>query len=342
MANKTINRLHCKQPVSVPVVFSDNVSMVRRKFILSSNKKWVNGTIIKYFFIDGSQAQRNVVVQAFQQWKNLGIGLSFSQTNNIEEAIARIGFSIGDGSWSYVGRDNLEIPTSEKTMNFGWDLTANSYGMTTALHEIGHLLGFQHEHQSPFSGIEWNTEAVYNEFSGAPNNWSKEDIDANILSKMPSNQVIGSSWDSKSIMEYEFGQGLVINPVQYKNGIYPPGILSQQDIKGVKSFYPITAKNSSIQLNKSMAIKAKSGKQDDFEFTPDTTKKYTFQTVGVLDTVMVIWEKGEEENHYLAGDDDTGADKNSKIILPLVKDRTYIINVRVIYAANQSGSLIIT
>ena len=58
---------------------------------------------------------------------------------------------------------------------------------------------------------------------------------------------------------------------------------------------------------------------------------------------MVVSEKAKTENHYLAGDDDSGYDKNSKITLPLVKGRTYLINVRVMYApANQSGSIIVT
>ena len=48
---------------------------------------------------------------------------------------------------------------NERTMNFGWDLTT-SYGHDTALHEIGHTLGFPHEHQNPTAGIVWNEPAV--------------------------------------------------------------------------------------------------------------------------------------------------------------------------------------
>jgi len=344
MENTKKIKIYCRQPVAFPTIFEANVRSDRRKFILSTNKKWVNGTVIKYYFTDGAEVQRNVVRSAFQQWKNLGIGISFIEVNSREESIARISFTMNDGSWSYVGRDNLNISITERTMNFGWDLTADSYGMTTALHEIGHLIGLQHEHQSPFSGIEWNTEAVYNEFSGYPNNWSKEDIDFNILSKMPSNQVQGSYWDPKSIMQYEFNPGLVIKPKPYDEGIFPPGILSSSDIKGVKSFYPLLrGSNTPIQEHKSLVIKAKSGKQEDFEFIPSITKKYTFQTVGELDTVMVLWEKGEEENHYLSGDDDTGTDRNAKITLPLIKGRKYLVNIRVMFAPNtKSGSLIIT
>ncbi|HEY5511708.1 MAG TPA: M12 family metallopeptidase [Prolixibacteraceae bacterium] len=335
----------CKQPATIPRIFDPGVSSLRMGYILSSGLKWVNGTEIKFMFLEGTEPQKNVVRRAFQVWKALGIGISFKEVATVDDAMVRIGFDQRDGSWSYVGRDILTVPRTERTMNFGWDLTANSYGMTTAIHEIGHTIGFQHEHQSPYAGIEWNTPAVYAEFSGPPNNWPKDQIDANILSKLPANQVKGSAWDPKSIMEYEFGPGLVLQPSAYRNGIFPPGILSANDIKGVKTFYPVVSSKTTVKLklNKSAVIKASSGGQDDYIFTAPFTKKYTFQTVGQLDTVMVISEKAKTENYYLSGDDDSGLDKNSKITLPLVKGRDYLINLRVMFTAGEEcGSVIVS
>ena len=345
MAKKVITaRKHCKQPVPIQRTFDPNVSQHRLSFILTTNLKWVNSTEIKYMFVEGEEPQKKVIRKAFQSWKDLGIGISFKEVSALDDSMVRIGFDHRDGSWSYVGRDVLSIPKTQRTMNFGWDLTTDSYGMTTALHEIGHTIGFQHEHQSPFSGIAWNTPAVYTEFSGPPNNWAKNEIDSNIMNKLPPNQVQGSTWDPKSIMEYQFGPGLVLQPAPYQAGIFPPGILSANDIKGIKSFYPVVAPASikRLQVSKCAPIKAKSGGQDNFMFTAPSTRKYSFQTVGELDTVMVISEKTPAENHYLAGDDDSGFDKNAKIKLPLVKGRNYLINVRVMFALNeQSGSIMV-
>ena len=54
------------------------------------------------------------------------------------------------------GRDVLNTRSpQERTMNFGWALTT-AYGHDTALHEIGHTLGLEHEHQNPNAGISWN------------------------------------------------------------------------------------------------------------------------------------------------------------------------------------------
>jgi len=344
MATSTSKRKLCSQPKPVPQLHDPNIAPGRLSFIITTNKKWVNGTNIKYMFVAGPEAQRKVVRKAFTHWKNLGIGLTFTEVKNVTESMVRIGFDQSDGSWSYVGRDILTIPKNQTTMNFGWDLTT-PYGYTTALHEVGHTLGFQHEHQSPFAGIVSNVNAVYQEFTGSPNFWTKSQIDSNIINKISPNQVKGSNWDANSIMEYEFGPGLIIKPEEYKNGITPPGTLSKLDISGVKSFYPPKTKVKVIKLQpqKSVVIKAASGEQADFVFKAPFTKKYTFQTYGQMDTVMVVSEKAKKDNPYLSGDDDSGFEKNTKIQLPLVKGREYIIKVRVLYSPEKgSGGIVVS
>lgn len=341
--NNTVRKL-CKQPKVKERKFAPNVTAKRKSFILSVGLKWVNGTEIKYFFMGGAEAQRKVVRDAFNQWKKLGIGISFKEVKKAEESIVRIGFDHTDGSWSYVGREVLDYP-GEKTMNFGWDLTRDAYGMTTAVHEIGHTIGFQHEHQSPFAGIEWNKPAVYAAFSGPPNNWSKPVIDFNIISKMPANQVKGSTWDPKSVMEYEFDAGLITKPVQYQNGIFPPGIISSQDKIAVRAFYPkaTSSKSNKLELKKDAVVNGKPGAQSNFIFTAPVTRKYEFATQGPLDTVMVISEKTGIKIYYLSGDDDSGTDKNAKITLPLVEGRKYLVNIRVMFAPDgKNGSIKVT
>ena len=91
-------------------------------------------------------------------------------------------------------------------MNFGWDLTEDPRGggVDTPVHEIGHTLGFPHEHQNPFSGIVWDEEAVYQRFAGSPNFWSRQQTFHNVLRKLSSAEVEGSDWDPNSVMHYGF------------------------------------------------------------------------------------------------------------------------------------------
>jgi hypothetical protein len=84
---------------------------------------------------------QGVVRHAFGVWKALGIGLTFEEVFRPARSMLRITFQDGIGSFSYVGTDNLKFRAGQ-TMNFGWDLTTR-YGFTTALHEIGHAIGFQ-------------------------------------------------------------------------------------------------------------------------------------------------------------------------------------------------------
>src|SRR5690242_1654835 len=83
----------------------------RAAAILSTQSKWVNGTVLHYcFFGDDShfavpKIQADAVRGAFVKWKTVGIGLEFREVNQLSEAEIRIGYSTVDGSSaSAVGR----------------------------------------------------------------------------------------------------------------------------------------------------------------------------------------------------------------------------------------------
>ena len=100
-------------------------------------------------------------------------------------------------------------------MNFGWleDDTADQEYERVVVHEFGHALGCIHEHQSPNEHLDWNVDAVYAQFSGPPNNWSKATINANILEKYSPNGISATIFDPQSIMLYQFPAELFNNHV---------------------------------------------------------------------------------------------------------------------------------
>ena len=335
------NHSVCELPRVAERVFDEGVDPFRMSLIRNVDKKWVNGTTLRYFFFDDGawkvdEYQADAIRQAFNTWKNIGIGLDFKEVFRRENAEIRIGYVQGGGSWSYVGRDIIDImpDVNMRTMNFGWNLTT-SWGRDTALHEIGHTLGFPHEHQNPNSGIVWDRQAVLDSFSNPPNNWSEEKIEFNILRKLPKGSVSGSKWDRNSIMHYQFSSGLILKPQQFKdNPLVPLPGLSQLDKDEVQKFYPPISKKEVIRniypyISKYLSINP--GEQIDLAIKPPQTRQYTIQTFGKIDCVMVLFEHVNGEPKYIDGDDDSGYDTNAKIKVTLKEGINYTLKLRLYY-----------
>lgn len=320
-----------------------DLNPMRASLIVRTRSKWMNGTVLKYYLYgsDGSTSrlagpppQLDAVREAFDQWKALGIGLEFREVSEIAEAEIRVSFDQSDGSWSYVGRDLLGISADQPTMNFGWDLTTG-WGRVTALHEIGHTLGFPHEHQNPNAGIEWDEPAVLQEFSAPPNSWSESQIRHNILRKLDPATVEGSTWDPTSVMEYPFEPGLILRPEQYRDeGVAPPTGLSQRDEEWVLRWYPDLGAADLPRLvpHESRAVTLEPGGQTDYVIEAATTGTYQIGTFGSADTLLVVFEEIDGEPVYLTGDDDSGESRNARVQVKLQAGRRYIVRVRLYYA----------
>jgi hypothetical protein len=163
------------------------------------------GKELRVRFLNGDPNIQAKVQQYASEWMNhANIKLKFVPDRDAE---IRVAFKWdGDrGSWSYIGNDAEDIPSDEPTMNYGW-LTANTdedeYSRVI-LHEFGHCLGFPHEHQHPENGIDWDRDAVYAYYMGPPNNWSRQDVDSNVLQRYSKTITVFTKFDPKSIMLYE-------------------------------------------------------------------------------------------------------------------------------------------
>ena len=342
---KNGNMHFCSLPEVPERQLDPNVSPFREMLIRYIERKWANGTKLRYFIFNegpfaGNTANINLVKDAFKVWEDVGIGIAFEQVNEITEAEIRIGFLRDGSSWSYVGRDNLEYPGQfERTMNFGWDLLQDSRGVDTPVHEIGHALGFPHEHQNPNSGIVWDEEAVYDYFGGPPNNWTEESTFHNVLRKLPHSEIEGSNWDPNSVMHYGFGPGLIVSPPEYAGGLTPELGLSNMDIEEVKRFYPAIETNQyeALEPFNLKMLSLEPAEQKNFYVKPDATRTYTLQTFGSSDTVIVLFEEVDGELRFLAGDDDSGTSLNSRIKPRLYPDRKYVLRIRM-YSQYASGS----
>lgn len=200
-------------------------------------KKWTNRSEIRCAFLDGSEKQRATVEEKAKIWeKHAGISLAFG---NDPDAEIRISFSADAGSWSAVGTDCLiedYFPKYQPTMNFGWlrDDTDDTEYERVTVHEFGHALGCIHEHQAPTANLRWNKPEVYRVFGGAPNFWTKAQIDHNILNRYSRAQTQFSAFDRQSIMLYAFPGSLFLDGQGTPSNTH----LSETDKQFIGTLYP--------------------------------------------------------------------------------------------------------
>ncbi len=200
-------------------------------------KTWPAGSSLKCRFLGGSPTQQTKVIAKAKLWEQYAnIHIDFVTT---EDEQVRIDFLPGQGSWSAVGTDALDatyFKKSEPTMNFGWleDTTPDTEYERVVVHEFGHALGCIHEHQAPTENLQWDVPKVYAQFSGPPNNWSKAEIDSNILQKYSPNGISATLFDRNSIMLYQFPADLFLNKVGTPLNTH----LSAKDKGFIKKMYP--------------------------------------------------------------------------------------------------------
>jgi hypothetical protein len=294
--------------------------------VVPRNKQWQNGENLKIAFKGGTTEQQDMVRQIAPEWCEYA-NLKFEFTAQ-PSATIRVSFDPNDGAWSYIGKDNLEIPVDAATLNLGWQ------DQGVILHEFGHMVGFAHEHQNPQGGIQWNEAAVIADLKGPPNFWDEATIRHNVLDKYSMDQVIGTAFDPHSIMLYAFpgtwtvsGQGTELNRE-----------LSRQDkdFAGSSQMYPsATSQPPELPVHAgTRASIASPGEQDTYRFIVAQAGDFVVETGGATDLFLSLYGPNSPAK-LIAENDDSGAGRNARLEATL-QPGTYFVQVRH-YSAGNTG-----
>ena len=183
--------------------------------VVSGAKRWPVTDPVRVCFFGGTVSLRTKIMTIANQWTN-GSPLKFDWGNaanprlcNSEFSHIRVGFS-PTGYWSLIGQDSVVYAGQlEQSLNLGmYDLSPppEPNFTSTVLHEFGHALGFQHEHQHPQSTCEseFNWPAIYNYLASAPNYWNTQKVDYNMRRRHYLNGDVTTTFDKNSIMLYSF------------------------------------------------------------------------------------------------------------------------------------------
>lgn len=180
--------------------------------VMLTAKKWRTGRTLKWHFLDGPEWARARVFELASRWLD-SANLVFERTESRSDSDVRVTFS-GNGSWSYLGTDNLLIPKDEPTMCLGWlldDPDDFEEWRRVVVHEAGHLLDFGHEHQHPGRTFQWNEPAVYDYYTRSQG-WSREEVYRQVLRTYAATVTTFSAYNKWSIMEYPIPASLVMDP----------------------------------------------------------------------------------------------------------------------------------
>jgi len=202
----------------------------KKRGVSTHSKFWASNRTLKVAFLNPpSDTHREAAIKAIKSWQpSINLKLEFVSGS---EGDIRITMET-PLNYSTIGTDATLRAPGENTMNIGTS-PDHPWFEAAVLHEFGHALGMENEHQHPKAKIPWNKPAVYAHY-WTDYQWSKEEVDHNLFRPLETSAVRTTPYDPTSIMHYPVPNELTIGDWSIQKNTS----VSQNDRRLMRKIYP--------------------------------------------------------------------------------------------------------
>lgn len=219
--------------LSLIAAVGDDLLTPARLAVLTSKYWGIGGRKFSVSFLDSpNAATRDKIIAAMNAWSPRA-NVSFSWTAGVGDV--RISRD-ASGYWSYLGTDILRVPQDQPTMNLqGFtERTSDDEYARVVTHEVGHTLGFPHEHMRAEIVSQIDGEAAIAYF-GRTQGWSRSEVMQQVLTPLDERSIRGTpDAEETSIMCYGLPGSIM------RDGQPVPGgsRITEEDFAFAASLYP--------------------------------------------------------------------------------------------------------
>lgn len=196
----------------------------------SSDLVWDNGSTLRVFLNSDNQDHKNYFMQLMQTHYEPEANLHFEETTNFNSADIQVNFTNDGVSWSKIGTTSKLQTYVHTPTSIDYSMQIGEVEQDTILHEIGHALGWFHEHTHPDKPWRFHKEIVISELKAV--GWTEEEVQTNVLTERKNNDE--TPYDEYSIMHYYLPSHWTIPNMQFSVNT----VLSAQDKYSLHLTYP--------------------------------------------------------------------------------------------------------
>lgn len=188
---------------------------VAARGVLSHFKLWPLGKTLRVCFLDGDAPRKKLLVDTMMQWiahanlkLDFGAAPDYAACTRSWDAHIRVTFK-DKGSWAFVGTDAQSI-TDRSRATFAVAVNSDKpfeqinrpYFVFTVLHEAGHALGLEHEHQSPTAKCDDEFDWTFMKDYLGQRGWDAKKVEFNMRAMVAGPRLTVTPYDRKSVMHY--------------------------------------------------------------------------------------------------------------------------------------------